>query len=304
MDIAWAAPPSFRQGKVKLWMATLIYMFASLSAKGSHCPDAYSSLVRRGHITQEMLERLDQASADDRVIIVPRRTADQAAAITPPPHQQAYQAPQQPPYPIGRTSLTREQAVAQYPERIEQVAILGDPQTHYYSLPGARWREYSPSHLFNTIPLQGWKLHVSPQPQQALAVAQLLLPELRRRGIVHKVANNLNWYAGLRGNDPNFGKYITIYPRSESEAVGLSNFIYETLRDAGFLGSDFMQTRGDLLVRHGVSARYGRLRPGNLLDPYGREIPGSEDQVIIQGRGLITDDRNLPVPDGIRNPFY
>src|SRR4030095_5472072 len=72
---------------------------------------------------------------------------------------------------------------------------------------------------------QGWKLHVSAQPASAHTVLARCLPVLRHRHCSFKVAasaavvSQLN--AGI-GGQSQIGKFITVYPATDVEAVQIA----------------------------------------------------------------------------------
>lgn len=57
----------------------------------------------------------------------------------------------------------------------------------------------------------GYKVHIAPSVDDAVRVAQTLLPALQARRLDHKVVYPLDAYAGLNEGEQR-GKFITIYP--------------------------------------------------------------------------------------------
>jgi hypothetical protein len=125
-----------------------------------------------------------------------------------------------------------------------------------------------------------------------------LVPELVRRGIEHKVVDDLARFAAQNGSQT--GKFITIYPRNDAQARAIADLVSEILRRRGLRTSDFVQPPGEAVLGHGVFGRYGRFTDGNLIDPRtGREIPNSSDKILLPDGRLVPDVRGVTRPDGI-----
>ena len=72
------------------------------------------------------------------------------------------------------------------------------------------------------LPAQGWKLHVSSFGSHAAETLRRVLPVLVARGEAFKVVASIDWLGQInRGNAglAQIGKFITVYPRCEHEAV-------------------------------------------------------------------------------------
>ena len=143
------------------------------------------------------------------------------------------------------------------------------------------------------IPDEGWKLHVSAQPEQAAAVAQLLLPELRARGLVHKMAPDLVQYQALKGTQA--GKLLTIYPEPGQEAAVARAVAGLLARvPAGGLTS----VAGEQALAPGLSARYGVLNGADdfLKGPYGpeKDVRGQAAPVWVPLLDLTAPDTAAP----------
>lgn len=90
-----------------------------------------------------------------------------------------------------------------------------------YRVDGA-FRVYKGS---KSIALQGYKMHVSATLDNAPEVAQVILSELQRLGVPHKVVKSWSEYQSMTILQEQVGKFITIYPRSVREASFLRNVL-------------------------------------------------------------------------------
>lgn len=99
--------------------------------------------------------------------------------------------------------------------------IAAGPGSYWF----AKWFHREP-------PARGFKIHVSPQPQDAEIVARSVLPKLRQLRIPHKVVKTLNIYREQLNSDQR-GKFITIYSSGAAEAQQVVNAISPELRSLG-----------------------------------------------------------------------
>jgi hypothetical protein len=128
-------------------------------------------------------------------------------------------------------------------------------------------------------PTQGWKIHVSATPGSAPAVLARTLPILLRAGVRFKVVNSLqnlsSMNSGLHG-DTQVGKFITVYPSDDSEAVGLASQLHSATVDyrGPRVPTDRPLQPGSLVhYRYGIfrsSEESGFRAGGDLSDPAGR----------------------------------
>lgn len=114
---------------------------------------------------------------------------------------------------------------------------------------------------------QGWKLHLSTIPIEALSLLDTVLPVLHRCGVSFKVARDESILRQL--NEGTFGptqigKFLTIYPRTNREARALALELEEVTR--GFAGPVIPT---DLRLGDVVYARYGPFSPPMLRDRLG-----------------------------------
>ena len=89
------------------------------------------------------------------------------------------------------------------------------------------------------VPGQGFKIHVSSSPLQALRVLELVVPELVRRGITFKIAGDprlLGLLISKRFGREGSGKFMTIYPPDDEAFRELIEALYLVTRDEGLSG--------------------------------------------------------------------
>lgn len=83
------------------------------------------------------------------------------------------------------------------------------------------------------MPSEGWKLHVSATHQDAKQVLDRTLPILLEQSAAFKVAASPSIVAALNEGDggiSQIGKFITVYPRDDDQAVGLAAALDEASR--------------------------------------------------------------------------
>jgi hypothetical protein len=194
----------------------------------------------------------------------------------------------------------RDEALRVYRDEIDRLAPLmgsSQPEPRMAYASNGYWRQWYGGNL-SELPDQGWKFHVGAKPESALEIARTLVPELVRRGIEHKVVDNLAQFAAQNGSQA--GKFITIYPPNDAQARVIAELVSDILRRRGLRSSDFVQPPGEAVLGHGVFGRYGRFTGGNLTDPRtGREIPNSRDKILLPDGRLVPDVRGVTRPDGI-----
>lgn len=154
------------------------------------------------------------------------------------------------------------------------------------------------------LPWQGWKIHVSVQPESAGRCLETVSAILLRRGIAFKFlrrpalvrATNLK-YAPRSAS----GKFITVYPRDDGEFTATLTELDAALAGTPgpFVLSDLRFRAGPLYVRYGgFRSRYCRRPDGErclaIAGPDGRLIP---DERTL---GFAVPDR-VPVPEILRS---
>ena len=71
------------------------------------------------------------------------------------------------------------------------------------------------------VQVQGWKLHISSIPTEAVTLLSRVVPFLCQRGVSFKVAKDEWALSQLNEGElgaTQVGKFMTVYPRSDSEA--------------------------------------------------------------------------------------
>ena len=132
----------------------------------------------------------------------------------------------------------------------------------------------------SSMPRAGWKLHVSATVGSATDVLRRALPVVVGEGAAFKVAVSRSALAALNegeGGVAQAGKFLTVYPRDDAQAVRLALAL-----DAATAGMAGPPVVTDHPLRAGsiVSYRYGRFTGGlDEQDP----IPPEEDPFVAAG---------------------
>src|SRR5919202_1673122 len=145
------------------------------------------------------------------------------------------------------------------------------------------------------IPEQGWKLHVSADPTTAEAVLHRALPVLLAEDASFKVVSSVSQLGVLNnggGGVSQIGKFITVYPKNDAQAVRLAVALDEATR--GLRGpaipSDRPLTPGSLVhYRYGgfgtklIQAPSGEIQPA-ITAPNGELVPDRRHPVLVTQR--------------------
>lgn len=151
------------------------------------------------------------------------------------------------------------------------------------------WVYLTPSGV--QIPSQGWKLHISATSWSAESTLAAVMPILLREAVAFKFAATREHVRQLNGPDSpreSAGKFITIYPRDDAQAVRLAQACDRVT--AEFAAPTILSDR----ATHPGSAvhyRYGAFREDRILD---------EDGVFVD---TIRDPNGNAVPDQRRAWF-
>lgn len=140
-------------------------------------------------------------------------------------------------------------------------------------------------------PAQGWKLHVTATPLSAAVVIGRVLPVLFERGVSFKMVRSKPLLARL--NDAHApraasGKFITVYPSDDAEAVDLAAACDDATR--GMTGPVILSDR-QYTTKSIIYYRYGGFARRGHYDYNGRFV------YTIQGPG------GQPAPD-LRTPWF
>ncbi|MGA7731973.1 MAG: class IV lanthionine synthetase LanL [Chloroflexia bacterium] len=157
------------------------------------------------------------------------------------------------------------------------------------------------AHVAATVPSQGWKLHVSATLTSAEDVLRHALPVLLSEPISFKLASTpaalLNLNQG-GGGMSQIGKFITVYPATDDQAVRLASLLDQALD--GMLGPAIPSDR-PLRTGSLVHYRYGGFNSTFTQLPVGEIVP-----TISTPEGILTPDRRLTLykaPEWATDPF-
>lgn len=146
---------------------------------------------------------------------------------------------------------------------------------------------------------QGWKLHVSATILNAPHILERLAPVLVESGVQFKAPRSLDdvlrQNSGVLQAYSQVGKIITVYPRSDYEAVHLAKRLHTlTYRfKAPSVPFDSRFSNGS-----NVYYRYGAFKKMDL-ERDGRRVPA----LISSGGELVPDVREKPRPEWASDPF-
>lgn len=149
---------------------------------------------------------------------------------------------------------------------------------------------------------QGWKLHISANAASASEVLRRTLPILLAEDANFKTAASLEILASLNFGQSGLsqiGKFITIYPNSDSQAVRMAAAID---RATNGLAGPLVPTDRPLKAGSLVHYRYG-----GFVGRYGQSPIGEIVATIQSPTGERTPDRRVPVynpPSWAVDPFH
>ncbi len=149
-------------------------------------------------------------------------------------------------------------------------------------------------------PSQGWKFHISATILEACDLFEKIAPFLISRDVQFKAPKSLEELAkincGLHYGYWQVGKFMTVYPATASQAIGLA-------KELDDLTSKFISISvpfdNQYSPNSSVFYRYGAFQELEMLDEHGESIPAIKNP----GQELVYDDRFQPVPDWLPNPF-
>lgn len=150
-------------------------------------------------------------------------------------------------------------------------------------------------------PEQGWKLHVPATVLTAVEVLRAVAPLLQGRGVLYKAPATLaeldKLNSGIHYGYSQVGKFLTVYPRNDEEAVLLARGLHRLTR-----GMEAPAVPFDLLYREGgcVYYRYGAFR---LLEV--EDLEGERTHAIRDPEGRLVPDRRdcATQPTWAADPF-
>jgi hypothetical protein len=149
---------------------------------------------------------------------------------------------------------------------------------------------------------QGWKLHLSATILTANRVLAKAAPLLKSQGVLFKAPLSLleldKINSGLYYGYGQIGKFLTVYSRSDQEAVALAEQLHRLTYKTPAPAVPF-----DLRLRRGSSIyyRYGAFQPLEIEGSDGTRVPAMRDP---KGT-LVPDRRDLKMarPDWVADPF-
>ena len=149
---------------------------------------------------------------------------------------------------------------------------------------------------------QGWKLHVSADVSSAEEILRRTLPILLHESISFKMLSSLKHLAFLNqggGGISQVGKFITIYPRNDAQAVELAKLLDMATQT---LSGPHVPSDHPLSLDGRVYYRFGAFKDSaSIQDMNGRTLPairGQADQLVLDER-LVT----YQAPSGVLDPF-
>jgi hypothetical protein len=158
-------------------------------------------------------------------------------------------------------------------------------------------RRGSPSDL-----TQGWKLHISATVLTANTVLSRVAPFLQARSVLFKAPVSLSELGkincGLFYGYSQIGKFITVYPQSEREAISLARQLHKLTQKIAAPSIPFdLPYHRDSCVFY----RYGAFQSLEIVYPDGSRMPAMRD---LEGN-LIADKRysESAKPEWVFDPF-
>ena len=153
------------------------------------------------------------------------------------------------------------------------------------------------------VPVQGFKIHVSSTPAQAVRTLEVVVPHLVRRGVTFKIAGDprlLSLLISKRFGREGSGKFMTIYPPTEEVFRELIEALYEATSGTDLAGPYILSDRRyrDSRILH---YRYGGMQQVSVLAADGTRRP-----MIVAPSGEYVSDQRTPyfkLPEWVEDPF-
>lgn len=149
-------------------------------------------------------------------------------------------------------------------------------------------------------PLQGWKLHISATILEACDLFERVAPLLISEDVQFKAPKSLDDLfqinCGLYYGYRQVGKFLTVYPKTENQAVELAEKLHKLTEEFISITVPYDE---QYLPESSVFYRYGAFSTIEIADTEGRKFLALENP---EGK-LISDDRLKAVPDWLTNPF-
>jgi len=149
-------------------------------------------------------------------------------------------------------------------------------------------------------PSQGWKLHISATILEACDLFERVAPFLTSRDVRFKapgsLADLINLNSGLKYGFWQVGKFLTVYPSTDAEAVGLARELHELTREFTPVAVPFDKR---FLPGSSVFYRYGAFERVEMKNADGAILPAVRN---LSGE-LVYDDCLKAVPEWLGDPF-
>jgi hypothetical protein len=149
-------------------------------------------------------------------------------------------------------------------------------------------------------PSQGWKLHISATILEACDLFEQVTPFLISEDVQFKAPNSLEELSrlncGLQYGYHQVGKFITVYPSTEKQAVELAGHLHELTKEFFTISVPFDEQYSP---ESSVFYRYGAFSNIKAIDENGRTFPA----IANPAGEFVHDDRLRAVPEWLSNPF-
>lgn len=149
-------------------------------------------------------------------------------------------------------------------------------------------------------PSQGWKLHISATILEACDLFEQIAPFLISEDVQFKAPNSLEELSelncGLQYGYHQVGKFITVYPSTEKQAVEIARRLHELTTDFFTISIPFDE---QYLPESSVFYRYGAFSNIKVADENGITFPA----IVNPAGEFVLDNRLKAVPEWITNPF-
>ena len=151
------------------------------------------------------------------------------------------------------------------------------------------------------IPPQGWKLHISAYPRTATEILRRAVPVLIDEGVEFKLARSLTelrWLNEGDGGASQVGKFVTVYPVDDAQAVRLARALDAATRG---LSAPAVPSDNRLPNHSVVHYRYGSFDGRLMQTPLGEIV-----SALVDPEGELQPDHRLTVfrpPGWVSDPF-
>lgn len=149
-------------------------------------------------------------------------------------------------------------------------------------------------------PSQGWKLHISATILDACNLLERVAPFLNSEDVQFKAPKSLDELTklncGLHYGYHQVGKFITVYPFDERQAVDLAQRLHDLTEDFVAISVPYDER---FLPESSVFYRYGAFSTIEATDKNGESFKAIKDP----SGEFVLDDRMKAVPDWLSDPF-